>query len=182
MRLLRRTLIALVMGLMVGLTAPGVASAADYFLKLDGIRGESRDREFQDAIDVISWSWGVSTPRNGRAEPQDFSVTKAVDAASPLLFEHVASGRMVPTATFYVRTTGAQPHRLLTYCFTGVRVTSIQTGTAGGGEDRPQDRVTLAYETVVEAYRPQRADGSAGVPIFGGWDFIRNVRLSVSNC
>ena len=34
--------------------------AADYFLKLEGIKGESTDDKHKDEIDVLSFSWGAS--------------------------------------------------------------------------------------------------------------------------
>ena len=33
-------------------------AAADYFIKFDGINGESVDAKHKDEIDVESWSWG----------------------------------------------------------------------------------------------------------------------------
>ena len=33
-------------------------AAVDYFLKIDGIDGESMDSTFAKNIDVQSWSWG----------------------------------------------------------------------------------------------------------------------------
>ena len=35
-------------------------AAFDYFLKLDGIPGESIDDKHKGEIDVLSWSWGES--------------------------------------------------------------------------------------------------------------------------
>ena len=35
-------------------------AAFDYFLKLDGIPGESIDAKHKGEIDVLSWSWGES--------------------------------------------------------------------------------------------------------------------------
>ena len=32
--------------------------AVDAFLKLDGIDGESQDKEHKGEIDILSWSWG----------------------------------------------------------------------------------------------------------------------------
>ena len=37
-------------------------AAFDYFLKLDGIPGESIDAKHKGEIDVLSWSWGESQP------------------------------------------------------------------------------------------------------------------------
>ena len=33
-------------------------AAVDYFLKIDGIDGESKDDKHKDEIDIESWSWG----------------------------------------------------------------------------------------------------------------------------
>jgi len=34
--------------------------ATDYFLKLDGIKGESKDSKHKDEIDLLSFSWGAT--------------------------------------------------------------------------------------------------------------------------
>ena len=33
-------------------------ATVDYFLKIDGIDGESTDNKHKNEIDVLSWSWG----------------------------------------------------------------------------------------------------------------------------
>ena len=55
-------------------------AAVDYFLKFDGIDGESADAKHKDEIDVESWSWGKTTPARlggwrggaGKVSMQDF--------------------------------------------------------------------------------------------------------------
>jgi type VI protein secretion system component Hcp len=42
-------------------------AAADYFIKFDGISGESVDVKHEDEIDVESWSWGETPHRRGPA-------------------------------------------------------------------------------------------------------------------
>jgi type VI secretion system secreted protein Hcp len=48
-------------------------AAFDYFLKIDGIPGESTDSKHKDEIDVLSWSWGetqeTAPPSEGVAAP-----------------------------------------------------------------------------------------------------------------
>ncbi|MCC6131760.1 MAG: type VI secretion system tube protein Hcp, partial [Acidobacteria bacterium] len=34
--------------------------AVDYFLKIEGVPGESQDEQHKDWIDMMSWSWGES--------------------------------------------------------------------------------------------------------------------------
>src|SRR5215471_14418989 len=44
-------------------------AAVDYFLKVDGIVGESADHKHREEIDIESWSWGEvngSDPGNDR--------------------------------------------------------------------------------------------------------------------
>jgi len=36
------------------------AASADYFLKIDGVDGESSDDKHKNQIDILSWSWGAS--------------------------------------------------------------------------------------------------------------------------
>ena len=36
--------------------------AADYFLQITGIPGESKEAKHKDWIDVLSWSFGESNP------------------------------------------------------------------------------------------------------------------------
>jgi type VI secretion system secreted protein Hcp len=40
-------------------------AAVDYFLRIDGIEGESADAKHKGEIDVLSWSWGASNTGSG---------------------------------------------------------------------------------------------------------------------
>ena len=60
-----------------------VSGAVDMFLKIDGIKGESRDKINKDSIDVLSWSWGMSNAggsktggKGGKPNVQEISLTK----------------------------------------------------------------------------------------------------------
>ena len=79
-------------GLFVFLAAVvGVQSAnaaSDFFLKLDGIQGESQDSAHVDEIDVLAWSWNVSREFDsktgmpaGEPEVRGVKITKYVDTA-----------------------------------------------------------------------------------------------------
>ena len=59
------------------------------FLKLDGVKGESKDKAHTQDIDIISWSWGMSNSGSahqgggagsGKVNVQDLSVTKYIDS------------------------------------------------------------------------------------------------------
>src|SRR5688572_14489207 len=89
-------------------------AAVDYFLKIDGVDGESTDDKHKGEIDVESFSWGVTQTGTfshgggggaGKVALQDFHFTMKVSKASPTLFLACASGQHYKTATVIGRST-----------------------------------------------------------------------------
>ena len=75
-------------------------AAFDYFLKLDGIPGESVDAKHKGEIDVLSWSWGESqeiaaTP--GGAVAYARALARLEELRMPLPLPHDPL-RLVPAA------------------------------------------------------------------------------------
>jgi type VI protein secretion system component Hcp len=74
-------------------TAAPQAAATDYFLKLDGVRGESTNKDHKEWIEVLSYSWGASNARPTQAGargqvptgPGTLTITRVYDKASPVL-------------------------------------------------------------------------------------------------
>ena len=92
------------------------AMAADMFLKLGNIKGDSLDKVHKGEIDVLSWSWGVSAgtgkTKKGLVPPaciQDLEFTKFIDRATPDIILNGVSGALLPTAKLTVRSSGEMP-------------------------------------------------------------------------
>ena len=51
--------------------------AVDYFLKVDGIPGESADAKHKDEIDVLAFSWGVSQTEAASSQIEPWRTTSA---------------------------------------------------------------------------------------------------------
>ena len=75
--------------------------ATDYFLKIDGIEGESQDSKHKNEIHLESWSWGEQQMGThsagggggaGKVSMNDFSFAMKVNKASPKLLLSCASG------------------------------------------------------------------------------------------
>lgn len=154
----------------------------DYFLKIDGIPGESQDSKHKDEIELASFSWGVThVPGHtghggtGRAEFQDFHITRRVDKASPQLFLACASGKHIKEANLSVRRAGKEQLEYLKIKLSDVLVTSLQEGGSGG--DSLMESVSLAFTRFDVEYRPMRADGSLGDAIRAGWDLSRHTKV-----
>ena len=156
---------------------------ADYFLKIDGIPGESRDSKHKDEIELVSFSWGLTNvpshaaagSASGRASFQDFHFTRPVDKASPQLFLACVSGKHIKEANLSVRRAGKAQLEYLKIKFSDVLVTTIQDGAGGG--DAPQESVALAFSRIDFRYQPQQARGAAAGALKAGWDLAKNAKV-----
>ena len=153
-------------------SSTSVVSASDMFLKISGIKGESQDSKHKDEIDVLSWSWGMSTGtgkvKRGSIAPkciQDLQLTKFVDTATPQLIMQGVMGQTAKEATLTVRKAGKEQQEYLVVKMTDVLVTSYQTGGASGNDQPLVDAVVLNFSSIEGEYRPQKPDGSLGTPV-----------------
>lgn len=155
-------------------------AAVDYFLKIDGIEGESTDAKHKGEIDVESFSWGaaqtVPSPGGGgggggagKVHVQDFHFTARTSKASPRLVLACASGKHVKSATLTARRAGKGQQEFLVYRFTDVLVSAYQTGGAAG-DVVPTDQISLSFAKIELEYRAQKPDGSLEPPVKAGWD------------
>ena len=156
--------------------------SADFYLKIDGIQGESRAKGHEGQIDVESFSWGVSnTPaaggagRVGKPKFSDISISKLLDKASPLLMQAVANGKANKSVTLYGAAAGGERSGadFLTITLSDVLVSSFQESGASGGGGL-QDSLSLNFTRITFDYKPQNADGSLGSAVHGGWDLKAN--------
>jgi type VI secretion system secreted protein Hcp len=137
--------------------------AVDMFIKIDGIKGESKDSKHKGEIDVLAWSWGLSNSGTfhsgggggaGKANVQDLSFTKYVDAGSADLQLSCATGKHIKNATLVVRKAGDKPLEYIIIVLTECLITSVSTG-GSGGEDRLTENVTINFEEVHYTYWTQ---------------------------
>jgi type VI secretion system secreted protein Hcp len=160
-------------------------AAADYFLRIDGVPGESADAKHKGDIDVESWSWGESNPRPaggpgggaGKVSMQDFHFVMRVNTASPKLLLACATGEHFKSALLTCRKAGKGQQEFLTFTFSDVLVSSFATGGSEAEDVLPMDQVSLNYAKIQVEYKEQKADGSLGAPVQAGWDLTKNVKI-----
>jgi type VI secretion system secreted protein Hcp len=157
--------------------------AVDYFLKFDGIKGESTDAKHKDEIDVESWSWGETNTRgpgsgggggSSKVSMQDFHFVMRLNTATPGLMKACATGQHIKTATFSGRKAGKDQQEYLTIKFTEVLVSSYQTGGAGHAETVPSDQVSFNFSKIEVAYKRQKPDGTLEAPVHFKYDLKTN--------
>jgi len=159
--------------------------ALDMFINMGAnIVGESADKAqgAKGDIDVLAWSWGMSQSGTthmgsgggaGKANFQDLSFTKYVDAASNALMISLAKGTHIPKVTLLARKAGEGQQKYLTIDMEQVLVTSVSTG-GSGGEDRLTENITLNFAKVKFAYAPQSKTGTKGGDKEFTWDIAGN--------
>jgi type VI secretion system secreted protein Hcp len=157
--------------------------AVDYFLKIDGIPGESKDAKHKDEIDVLAFSWGVSHTRSasgggggaGKAVFEDLLVVARTSKASPKLWLACASGQHIKSAVLTCRKPGKAPFEFLTITLTDVTISSYEID--GSDEELPLDQVALSFAKIETAYTPQDASGKAQPPVKAAWDLKKNAKV-----
>jgi type VI secretion system secreted protein Hcp len=156
--------------------------AVDYFLKIDGVPGESPDAKHKGEIQLESFSWGEASPGGaasgggggaGKVQMHDLVFTMAVSKASPKLMLACATGKHHKEAVLTVRKAGKTQQEFLVFKFKDVVVTSYQIGGSELG-DAPMDQASLGFSTIQMEYKPQKADGSLDAPVKAGWDLKQN--------
>jgi type VI secretion system secreted protein Hcp len=156
--------------------------AVDIFMKIDDIKGESVDKTHAGEIQVLAWSWGITqsgTTHNGpgggagKANVQDLSFTKYVDAATPNLIKFACNGKHFKTALLTVRKAGEHPLEYVKIKLSDIIISSISTG-GSGGEDRLTEHCSLNFGSFEVAYTPQKADGTGGAAIPVKWNIQTN--------
>lgn len=160
------------------------AAAVDYFLKIEGIEGESIDDKHKGEIDIMSYSWGMSNSGSfaagsgggaGKVSFGTIRLTTAVTKASPMIFESVATGKHFPNVTISAVKTGAIGQEFLKVTLTDVIITSYQTGGVVG--EVPTDSFRLNFAKIEFEYKPQSADGSLDASVKAGWDLKANKKV-----
>lgn len=155
-------------------------AAVDFFLKIDGIEGESTHEEHRGEIEILSWSWGASNSTSavgggggsGKANFQDLSLTKSVDKATPKLMLYCAQGRHIPSATLTVRRgTGT---------FMKIEMSNVFISSFKVSGDRatgaPVNEVRLRFSRVVITQFVQNSDGTTS-EVKAGYDLATNKKV-----
>jgi type VI secretion system secreted protein Hcp len=158
-------------------------AAVDYFLKIDGVEGESQDATHKGEVQLSSWSWGATNTGTmqagsggggGKASMQDFSFSMPVNRATPKLVQKLASGEHIKRAVLTCRKAGKTPQEYLRITFEDIIVSSYSTGGAEGADAIPDEHISLNFAKITFEYREQKADGSLGGAVVASHDMKRN--------
>ncbi len=158
-------------------------AAVDYFLKIDGIAGESADHKHKGEIDVESWSFGESNSGThasgggggaGKVQMQDFHFVMKINKASPKLFLACATGEHIKKAVLVCRKAGKDQQEFYSVCLENVLISSYQTGGSSHSDIVPTDQISINFSKIILNYKEQKPDGTLGGAIPAGYDVKAN--------
>ena len=161
----------------------------DFFLKIDGIDGESSDAKHGKEIQILAWNFGETQGGShgtgggggaGKVVMQDFHFTMLTNIASPKLFLACANGEHIKSAKLTCRKAGKEQQEYLTWTFSDLLVSSYQTGGSNSGEGggvQPVDQISLNFTKVEIGYKPQKPDGTLDAENKAGYDLKKNQKV-----
>jgi type VI secretion system secreted protein Hcp len=179
------TMVAAVFLSLLTFMAPGKALAAyNCFLGIDGIPGESMDRDHKDWIDIVSWSFGETFPAAtastagslpGRLTMQDFKFTMRTNKASPILFQACAMGKNLTKVVLevwgMVGVPSGRPAKLLQIKLEDVRVSSfVILGNSMSTQAYPMEEISLNFARIKVTYSIYLPNGTGGGQVEAGFD------------
>lgn len=140
--------------------------AVDYFLKLDGIQGESVDANHKDEVQLMGWGWGGSQVSSvagtggsgaGKANLRDFTVQTYFDKATPKFFKSLCAGTHIKSGTLTAIKSGASGKPYMKVDFKELFVSDVQiTGTS----EIPTVSLALTYNEIKIDYSIQDDKGT----------------------
>ncbi len=154
-------------------------AAVDYFLKIEGIEGESMDHKHKNEIQLESWSWGETQAGShghgsgggaGKVSMQDFHFVMKVNKSSPKLMLACATGEHIKSASLTCRKAGKEQQEFLKWKFYDLLISSYQTGGSGGSDVIPMDQISFNFSKVEFEYHIQKPDGGVVLGAKAGYD------------
>jgi len=155
--------------------------AEQYFLKIDGIEGESMDKDHKGEIELNSWSFGGTVSGvpvkggvgAGKFMAQGVQCTANVSKASPGLFFACTTGKRLTKATITGRKGGGgRPSDYFRITLSDVMISSYQESGTNGAEG-VMEQFSCTFAKIQLEYRPINEDGSLGDAVSATYDTKR---------
>ncbi len=157
-------------------------SLQDFFIKIDGIAGESKDSKHTGQIDVLSWGYAVSQSSSmhtgggggvGKANFSELFFTHYVDKSTPNLMQYSASGKHIGSVELSCCKVGDGSQEYMKVTLTDVLVTHVRP-VGATNSPRVVEEVGISYAKIKVEVKEQNSDGSMGAATTGNWDVKQN--------
>lgn len=163
-------------------------AAFDAFLEIDGIKGETEDKEFKGHVELMSYSFGATQTGSfqyggggatGKVQFQDFHFTKRCDDSTPHLFDACCSGKHIPNCMLRLRKATGDGGQKVFYKvkFMDVLLSSQTISGQGSGDPIPTESISFNFAQMIMEYGKQDAKGNIAPGTPKGWDQKKNAKV-----
>jgi type VI secretion system secreted protein Hcp len=169
----------------VFVAAPAAHAADDYYLKIDGLAGETTVGSTKDVIAIDSFELGIENTNSigsasggagvGKAQFHELVVTKPVDSTSPMFMQRVGTGLHFTGMEIVARKAGATSGgtTYMRWALQPVFVTK-QEHSGSSGDDAPVETLTFVFGAMQQTSSKQATAGAPAGNVIKVWNQVTN--------
>lgn len=159
--------------------------AIDIYLQIEGIKGESTDKQHEGWIECAAIHFGARQPKSAtssssgghtaeRGELYDITINKLSDSSTPLLLQNCMAGKTIPKAKIeFMRADGnAEPIKYFEITLENIIIAQINPTVSEGAT--MSEVLAIKFSKVTWKYTKQKIGGGASGNTSGGWDCATN--------
>jgi len=135
---------------------------------------EVKDYSFdiEQTLNIGSQSMGTGA---GKVTFNPFSITRAIDLASPTFFQMACAGTPFQHVVLAMRKSAGGAVAGSFFLRFDFKLVAVKTISFAHDDESPTETVTFEYGGLSVRYGRQNQDGTVQAPIQGGWTRVRNV-------
>jgi type VI protein secretion system component Hcp len=142
--------------LSMGIIQKSDAASSDYYLKIEGVKGESQITNCPDCMKISSWNWGtlnsnytsdaISQLRvQNQGMPKEFNFTMVTNSVSPQLLQAALSGNHFKNGELLgFKQTSSGGDASFTITFSDILISGYQISTPST-DDIPMDQIIFDF-------------------------------------
>jgi type VI secretion system secreted protein Hcp len=145
-----------------------MGGAVDFFLKLDGLDGETVTPGHTGEINILSWNWGATQGYTAYGKGgalvsvSDISFTAKVSKASTQLLRRLCDHLVIKTGVLTCRKAGKDQQEYLVINLESIMVSSYRVTGGSGADEIPTDSFSLNFAKIDIVYKMQKSEGNLG--------------------
>lgn len=169
--------------------------AVDYYLKIDGIEGDSQDEAHKNEIELIAYDWTETQSGTfaqgggggaGKVNMENFEFMMFTSKASPKLMLFCANGKHIKSAILTCRKAGEGQQDFCSITMSDVIISKYRTMShapssiaknANVTTEVPIDQVCLNFGKIEFEYKTQKTDGAMDAPVKAGYNVKTNTTV-----
>jgi type VI secretion system secreted protein Hcp len=158
--------------------------SVEFYLKLDGIEGESEVESYKNQIKLSTFGWGASQLSSvrynggsgaGKVNPHAFSVSTVLDKSTTKLFKAICAGTYIKEATMSAVKAGDNGGKGRPYLTIDFRTLLVSHISIGAADEIPTVSLQFVYNAVKFEYAIQKSDGNLASTGAVDYDIMKNV-------